>query len=139
LQSVRLLASHHSGFPIQVIPSLPLSRTIRDLPRSHNHPFVFIPTLSRHASPLWEFPVYGAAITYGKSVPIETSNVPNVEEGRLLAYPTTGSLVLRAKDRLRLFRKLLKKVLSKKLRDPPREGHPATVGFCIIQAVGGCF
>jgi len=27
-----------------------------------------------------------------------------VEEGRRLAYPTTGSLVLRAKDRLRLFR-----------------------------------
>jgi hypothetical protein len=36
-----------------------------------------------------------------------------VEEGRRLAYPTTGSLVLLAKNRLRLFRKLLKKVLSK--------------------------
>ncbi|KAF5431223.1 hypothetical protein C5S35_18305 [Candidatus Methanophagaceae archaeon] len=35
---------------------------------------------------------------------IEASNFPNVGEGRRLAYPTTGSLVLRAKDRLRLFR-----------------------------------
>nr|CBH36726.1 hypothetical protein BSM_02030 [uncultured archaeon] len=114
-QSVRLLASHHSGFPIQVIPSLPLSRAIRDLPRSPNHPFVQtlekfdqnasqIPTLSRHASPLWVSPVYGAAITYGKPVPIEASNFPNVEEGHRLAYPTTGSLVLRANDRLRLFK-----------------------------------
>ena len=104
-ESIRLLVSHHSGFPVRVvIPSLPLSRTIRDLPRSPNQPFVFIPTLSRHASPLWESPVYGAAITYGKSVPIEASNFPNVEEGRRLAYPTTGSLLLRAKDSLRLFR-----------------------------------
>nr|AAU83331.1 hypothetical protein GZ27E7_5 [uncultured archaeon GZfos27E7] len=52
-ESVRLLASHHSGFPIQVIPSLPQLRTIRDLPRSPNQPFVFIPTLIRHANPLW--------------------------------------------------------------------------------------
>ncbi|MGB7000932.1 MAG: hypothetical protein WBE22_02800, partial [Halobacteriota archaeon] len=37
-------------------------------------------------------------------VPIEASNFPKVTEGRRLAYPTTGSLVLRAKDRLRLFR-----------------------------------
>jgi len=88
----------------QVIPSLPLSRTIRDLPRSPNQPFVFIPTVNRHASPLWESPVYGAAITYGKSVPIEASNFPKWTEGRHLAYPTTGSLLLRAKDRLRLFR-----------------------------------
>ena len=36
--------------------------------------------------------------------PIEASNFPKVKEGRRLAYPTTGSLVLRAKDRLRLFR-----------------------------------
>ena len=79
-------------------------RTIRDLPRSHNHPFVFIPTLNRHASPLWEYPVYGAAIAYGKSVPIEASNFPKWREGRRLAYPTTGSLLLRAKDSLRLFR-----------------------------------
>ena len=93
----------------QVIPSLPLSRTIRDLPRSPNQPFVFIPTLSRHANPLWESPVYGAAITYGKPVPIEASNFPKWAEGCRLAYPTTGSLLLRAKDRLRLFRKLLEK------------------------------
>ncbi len=53
-ESIRLLASHHSGFPIRVvIPSLPQLRTIRDLPRSPNHPFVFIPTLTRHANPLW--------------------------------------------------------------------------------------
>jgi hypothetical protein len=45
--------------------------------------------------------------------PIEASNFSKVKEGRRLAYPTTGSLVLRAKDRLRLFRKLFKKVLSK--------------------------
>jgi hypothetical protein len=36
-----------------------------------------------------------------------------VKEGRRLAYPTTGSLLPRAKDRLRLFRKLFKNVLSK--------------------------
>ena len=93
----------------QVIPSLPLSRTIRDIPRSPNHPFDFIPTLNRHASPLWESPVYGVGITYGKPVPIEASNFPNVEEGHRLAYSTSGSLLLRAKDRLRLFRKLLEK------------------------------
>jgi hypothetical protein len=61
--------------------------------------------------------------------PIEASNFPKWREGRRLAYPTSGSLLLRAEDRLRLFRKLLKKVLSKKLRYPPHEGHPATVGF----------
>jgi hypothetical protein len=38
------------------------------------------------------------------------------EEGRRLAHPTSGSLPLRAEDRLRLFRKLLKKVLSKIFR-----------------------
>jgi hypothetical protein len=108
-QSVRLLAPHHSGFPIQVIPSLPPSRTIRDLPRSPNQPFVFIPTLSRHASPLWESPVFGTAIRYGKPIPIEASNFPKRKEGRRLAYPTTGSLVLRAKVRLRLFKKNFKK------------------------------
>ncbi len=90
--------------PYHVIPSLPLLRTIRDRPRSPSHPFAFITTLNRHASPLWEFPVYGAAITYGKSVPIETSNFPKWREGRRLAYPPTGSLLLRAKDGLRLFR-----------------------------------
>ena len=37
------------------------------------------------------------------SVIIEASNFPWVEEGRRLAYPTTGSLALRAKNRLRLF------------------------------------
>jgi hypothetical protein len=36
--------------------------------------------------------------------PIEASNFPKWAEGRRLAYPTTGSLVLRAKDSLRLFR-----------------------------------
>jgi hypothetical protein len=45
--------------------------------------------------------------------PIEASNFPKVDEGRRLAYPTFGSLVLRAKDRLRLFRKLFKKSFIK--------------------------
>ena len=71
--SIRLLVPHHSGFPIQVIPSLPQSRTIRDLPRSPNPPFVFIPTLTRHANPLWGFPF---------SPLIEASNFPYREEGR---------------------------------------------------------
>jgi hypothetical protein len=63
-------------------------------------------------------PVYGAAITYGKSVPIEVSNFPKWKEGRHLAYPTSASLALRAEDSLRLFRKLLRKVLSKMLAQP---------------------
>jgi hypothetical protein len=74
-------------------------------------------------------PFFEAAIIYGKSIPIEASNFPKWTEGRHLAYPTTSSLLLRAEDRLRLFRKLLEKVLSKMLQIPPHEGHPA-VDFC---------
>jgi len=36
--------------------------------------------------------------------PLEASNFPKWKEGRCLAHPTTGSLALRAKDSLRLFR-----------------------------------
>jgi hypothetical protein len=36
--------------------------------------------------------------------PIEASNFPKWREGRRLAYPTSGLLLLRAEDRLRLFR-----------------------------------
>ena len=106
----------------QVIPSLPLSRTIRDLPRSPNHPFVFIPTLIRHADPLWQTRFGPHLRTVYQ--PIEALNFPKVQEGRRLAYPTTGSLVLRAKDSLRLFRKLLEKVLSKMLPLSPSRGTP---------------
>jgi hypothetical protein len=53
---------------------------------------------------------FRAAFTYG--IPAHRGiELPQVEESP--AYPTTGSLSLQAKDRLRLFRKLFKKVLSK--------------------------
>jgi hypothetical protein len=71
-----------------------------------------------------------AAFPYGKPAH-RGVELPQVAGGSSPAYPTSGSLLLRAKDRLRLFRKLFKKVLSKMLRSPPREGHPATVGLCI--------
>ena len=49
--------SRPGGYTFLTSEPLPYSRTrlrtIRDLPRSPNQPFVFIPTLSRHANPLW--------------------------------------------------------------------------------------
>ena len=48
---------YHPGYTFLTPEPLPYSRTrlrtIRDLPRSPNHPFVFIPTLTRHANSLW--------------------------------------------------------------------------------------
>jgi len=53
-----------------------------------------------------------AAFPYG--IPAHRGiELPQVEGGSSPAYPTSGSLPLQAKDRLRLFRKLFKKVLSK--------------------------
>ena len=56
---------------------------------------------------LYGFPVLGHIDRSHRGI-----ELPKVAEGCRLAYPTTGSLLLRAKDRLRLFRKLLKKSLS---------------------------
>jgi hypothetical protein len=53
-----------------------------------------------------------AAFPYGKPAH-RGIELPQVAGGSSPAYPTSGSLSLRAKDRLRLFRKLFKKVLSK--------------------------
>ena len=74
-----------------------------------------IPTIIGHANPLWGFQF---------SPPVEASNFPKWRAGRRLAHPTSGSLALRAEDRLRLFRKLLEKVLSKMLSLSPLRGTP---------------
>ena len=65
---------------------------------------------------------YYARIYYKKGKPVSAAfpygkpahrgiELPQVAESP--AYPTSGSLSLRTKDRLRRFRKLFKKVLSK--------------------------
>jgi hypothetical protein len=120
--------------------------------------FAVIQTLSRHADPYGK--PFSGAFPYGKPAH-RGVELPQVAES--LAHPTSGSLSLRAKDRLRLFRKLFKKVLSKtsffgqafflklrvnstgrilttwltKLRGtrPPSENSEASLVFCRIYII----
>ncbi len=93
-----------------------------------------IPTIIGHANPLW-FSRFGPH----RPVPQRHRTSPSGRRVIVQHIPPMVRLRFERKTASGSSENFQKKFYQKCFRYPPYEGHPATVGFCIIQAVGGCF